>query len=271
MRDPHDEINLQNEYVIRTLDKSWKKNMKIHVHDKYGRRTSCKSPMKKAEYQNTRTQKFSRIMHVHCILCYVCINIICEQDTLKIESTLSLAVKLILGPPILYSIMFHPGYCRSEYAADGKTRRHQRPRSKAWAQRAHRHGAELRRCRRTLLRWTRLVTRWNLHLFYDQALQSHSVWPTGASCFWRRQFWGNSRRIILKIQCEHLRPTYAICTWKCKNEGIHVCTRSMFWCACKHICICQVQHDGWHAKLLLAGPEYLFKTIQHNSISHNCE
>ena len=70
-------------------------------------------------------------MHVYCILCYVCINIICEQDILKIESTLLLTVTLILGPPILYSIMFHPGYCRSEYAADGKTRRHQRPRSKA--------------------------------------------------------------------------------------------------------------------------------------------
>jgi hypothetical protein len=28
MRDKHEEINLQNEYVIRTLDKSWTKNMK---------------------------------------------------------------------------------------------------------------------------------------------------------------------------------------------------------------------------------------------------
>ena len=37
-------------------------------------------------------------MHVYCILCYVCINNIFEQDILKIESTLLLTVKLILGP-----------------------------------------------------------------------------------------------------------------------------------------------------------------------------
>jgi len=37
-------------------------------------------------------------MHVYCILCYVCINNIFEQDILKIESTLLLTVKLILRP-----------------------------------------------------------------------------------------------------------------------------------------------------------------------------
>jgi hypothetical protein len=81
-------------------------------------------------------------------------------------------------------------------------------------------------------------------------LQSYFVWPTAASCFWRRQFWGKLRRIILKIQFEYMKtwdPPMRYAHEDVENKGINVCTRiNILVCMQAHV---QLSSAAWWVTL----------------------